>query len=378
MARRRRGRGEGGIYQRPDGLWSANFSFGCDGRGKRKRKVIYGSSKKEVQGKLDELRATGGDEPVKDTVEQYLARWLSIVKTKVEPATFGPYERHCRLHIVPHIGTIKLAKLEPVHVQQLYSTLAAAKVSAALQRKVGTTLSVALGEAVRLNLRKDNPARNVRKPKAAKPDIQVLDPDQVAKFLDEASKDRLAAYYVTALDSGCRPGELFALTWPDVDFERGQISVTKSLEDIDGHLRVKDVKTKRGRRRIDLSPFCMTELNRHRARMLAEGRDVKTGIVFVDTTGGYLRNGNLRANSFKPILERAGLPDITLYSLRHTCATLLLLADENVKVISERLGHATIQLTLDTYSHVLPTMQKRAASKMDRILGRKPEREATA
>lgn len=119
-----------------------------------------------------------------------------------------------------------------------------------------------------------------------------------------------------------------------------------------------------------MSAFTLAALNQHRARMLAEGRDVKTGLVFCNSQGGHLSNSNLRQNSFKPLLVRAKLPDIRLYDLRHTSATLLL-ADENVKVISERLGHATVQLTLDTYSHVLPTMQQRAASKMDAILGRK-------
>jgi integrase len=372
MARKRRGRGEGVIFQRGDGLWTASVSLGYDAQGKRKPKVVYGATKKEVQNKLQTLYGTAGDpEPARETVEQYLARWLAMIKPTVEPATYQPYKRHCDLHITPHLGTIKLANLTPVHVQGLYANLATDGVSAAMQRKIGTTLTVALGDAVELQLLTYNPAADVRKPKATKPDMQVLDPDQVTAFLEEAGKDRLAAFYVTALDSGARPGELFAATWPDVDFERGQISITKSLEDINGILRVKDVKTKKGRRRIDLSSFTMAELNRHRARMLAEGRDVKTGIVFCDTAGGYQRNGNLRVNSFKPILTRAQLPDIRLYDLRHTCATLLLLADENAKVISERLGHATVQLTLDTYSHVLPTMQQRAASKMDRILGRK-------
>ena len=108
--------------------------------------------------------------------------------------------------------------------------------------------------------------------------------------------------------------------------------------------------------------------------MLAEGH--ATGPVFCNTDGGYLRLGDMRLNSFKPILKRAGLPDIRLYDLRHTCATLLLLADESPKVVSERLGHSTIHLTLDTYSHVLPTMQKRAAATMDLILNRGSRRAA--
>ncbi len=140
-------------------------------------------------------------------------------------------------------------------------------------------------------------------------------------------------------------------------------------------LRVKDVKTPKARRRIHLSAQTVTALRDHQRRMLSEGHIA--GPVFCDTDGGYLRNANLRNYSFRPILKRAGLPSIRLYDLRHTCATLLLLADEPAKVVSERLGHTTVTLTLDTYSHVLPTMQARAAEKMGKILGYRPPEGAT-
>jgi integrase len=242
-------------------------------------------------------------------------------------------------------------------------------VSAALQRKVGTTLTIALNQAVNDDLLPGNPALKVRKPKAKKPQMQVLDPDQVAAFLGGARRDRLFALYLTALDSGARPGELFALLWSDIDLEARYLSVTKSLEEINGFLRIKEAKTAKGRRRVDLSPATVAALADHRKDMLAAG--FSAGPVFTDTEGGYLRQSNLRKNSFKPILVRAGLPDIRLYDLRHTCATLLLLADVPAKVVSERLGHSSVTLTLETYSHVLPTMQRRAADLMGQILGRK-------
>jgi integrase len=201
----------------------------------------------------------------------------------------------------------------------------------------------------------------------------VLDLEQLAEFQKAAARDRLHALYITATDSGARPGELFALLWSDVDFERGFISIMKSLEEINGALRVKDVKTPKSRRRVDLSRHTLAILSEHRKRMLAEGHYAPDRAVFCDTDGGYLRLSNLHKNSFKPILANAGLPAIRLYDLRHTCATLLLLADVPAKVVSERLGHSSITLTLDTYSHVLPTMQQRAADVMGRLLGRKPE-----
>jgi integrase len=376
--RKRRGRGEGGIYQRGDGPWCASLSLGYDGNGKRKRRTVYGDTKQEVQEKLRKLQAdaAGGMlcEVRQVTVRQYLERWLKSVKPTVQPNTFDPYQRHCNRHIIPKLGNHKMGQLAPVHVEGLYKDLMADGVSAALTRKVGTTLTIALGEAVRLKVIPYNPAADIRKPKAEKPEMQVLDPDQVAVFLAEAEKERLYALYVTALDSGMRPGELFALQWPDIDFNSGHMTVTKSLEEIAGRLWVKEVKTKKGRRRIDLSPFTVAALHEHCKRMLAEG--LAAGPVFCNSIGTYLRRNDVRDHSFKPTLKRAKLPDIRLYDLRHTCATLLLLAGENPKVVSERLGHATVTLTLDTYSHVLPTMQKQAAAKLGRIPGQKPVQSA--
>jgi integrase len=378
MARKRRGRGEGGIYQRADGQWCASISLGYDGNGKRIRKVVYGATKKDVQGALRKIQnddAAGVDIATsRTTLGEWLTRWLALVKPTVEPNTYGPYERHVRLHITPHVGRVQLAKLAAVHVQGMYSALTATGVSAVLQRKVGTTLTIALNEAVRLNMIPGNAAGKVRKPKAAKPEIEVFDPEQVGSFLKAARTDRLFPYYLTALDSGARPGELFALLWEDVDFDGGFISITKSLEEISGILRVKPTKTAKSRRRIDLSPDTLAILAELRKATLAAGRIGSP--VFHDKEGGYLRLSNLAKNSFKPILVRAELPSVGLYTLRHTCATLLLLADQPAKVVSERLGHSSITLTLDTYSHVLPTMQKRAADVMGTILGAAQNRKA--
>jgi integrase len=144
------------------------------------------------------------------------------------------------------------------------------------------------------------------------------------------------------------------------------VFVQRSLEEAKGQLHLKDVKSRSSRRRIDLSRRTVTALHEHRKQMLVEGHI--DGPVFCAPEGVYLRKSNVVRRSFLPIVKRAGVPRIRFHDLRHTCATLLLIANVNPKVVSERLGHASIQITLDTYSHVLPTMQKRAAEKMDRIL----------
>jgi integrase len=376
-ARKRRGRGEGSISQRSeDGLWVARRSAGYGPDGKRRRLVAYGRTKGEAMGKLRTLQGLDPRVGVADrvTLAGFLDNWLAIVKPRVEPNTYGPYERHVRLHLVPVIGHVALAKLAPIDVQVLYARLGDQGVSPALARKVGTTLTVALGEAVSMKLITSNPARLVKKPKAARPEIKVLDPDQVQAFLGAARQDRLYPLYLTALDTGMRPGELFALVWEDVDLRGGYVIVRRSLEDIGGHLRVKEVKTKKGRRRIDLAETTIRTLRSHRLAMARLG--FGDGPVFPNTVGTWLRIGDVTKDSFKPILARAKLAHCGLYTLRHTMATLLLLADENPKVVSERLGHSSITLTLDTYSHVLPTMGKRAALKMNLILDRGPQKGA--
>jgi integrase len=375
-ARKRRGRGEGGIRYREDkGLWVAEVRTGAG----QKRRTVYGRTKQAVQEKLrglhNEIAAGVSPDATKLTVGQWLARWLELIKPTVEPNTFAPYERHVRLHIKPYIGGLRLAKLSKAQIRGWYGSLAEKGMSAALQRKVGTTLTMALNHAVNDDLLPGNPATKVRKPKAQKPEMVPLDPTQVASFLKAARADRLYALYLTALDSGARPGELFALQWPDIDLEGRCLTITKSLEDLNGALRIKAPKTARGRRRVDLSADTAAALVEHRKTMLAEGHIA--GPVFCDTQGGHLRISNVRRDSFLPILERAGLPGIRLYDLRHTCATLLLLAGVAAKVVSERLGHSSITLTLDTYSHVLPTMQRRAADLMGQILGQTRENGGT-
>jgi integrase len=370
MARSRRGRGEGGIRYREDkGLWVAEVRTGAG-----KRRTVYGKTKQEVQEKLRRLHndaAAGiGADAATMTVGQWLTRWLEMVKPTVEPGTYDPYERHVRLHLVPHVGGIKLVKFGKAQVHGLYAALASQGMSVAMQRKVAGTLTAALHQAVRSDLLLSNPAAGIRKPKATKPEMTPLDPDQVAAFLEAAQADRLYAFYLTMLDTGARPGELFALTWPDVNLDAGYLVIDKSLEEIAGVLRVKDVKTARGRRRIDLSAGTVAALAEHRKAMLAEGHIGDP--VFCNSEGGYLRRAGVSKSSFKRILRRAGLPGIRLYDLRHTCATLLLLADVNAKVVSERLGHASITRTLDVYSHVLPTMQRKAADLLGQILGRRP------
>jgi integrase len=250
-------------------------------------------------------------------------------------------------------------------VEQFLNGLAKTGVSARGQQMAVNVLGRALKDAVRLKLVASNAVRDVVKPKPAKKEMRYWDATQVKTFLRAADTDRLGALYVMAIATGMREGELFALEWTNIDWAAGSVLVQRSVSEVAGKLAAKSVKTAKGLRRIDLPEFALTALRRHRERMTAEGH--QSPAVFCDEKGGWLRWPNVAQRSLRPLAKRAGLPQIQFHDLRRTAATLLLLADVNPKIVQEQLGHATVQITLDTYSHVLPTLQRVATERLDRL-----------
>jgi integrase len=396
-SRRRRGHGEGAIYQRPDGSWSAIISLGFDAEGKRQRRQVYAATKKEVQDKLRNLQTDHALGRLTDanrfTVGDWLTLWLeNTARLKVAPSTYRRYQQLVELQIRPHLGTALLSKLTPFHIVQFYAALEKAGDTAATRRKAGFLLGTALKAAVKMNFLVRNVVADVTLPKAPPKEMQTWTREQVQQFLEAAQSDRYYALYVLAVDSGMRSGELFALHWPDLDFAEAALQVQRSLEEIGGRTRLKTPKTEASRRRIDLSAFTVEVLGLHRQRMLVEGHNVRTGPVFVNTKGNFLLKTNVRRDSFLKVIARANqqaeeearrtgqaperLPTIRFHDLRHTSATLLLQDGENIKVVSERLGHEEIEMTLKTYAHVLPTMQRNAAARMDKLF-RSPRTSAT-
>ncbi|HXT59732.1 MAG TPA: site-specific integrase, partial [Pirellulales bacterium] len=158
-------------------------------------------------------------------------------------------------------------------------------------------------------------------------------------------------------------GELAALQWSDVDLDNGVIGVNKTLTEVNAKLEVAEPKTAKGRRRIDLPAVAVDSLHDHRKRMLAEGN--LGGHVFCNRQGGPLRRSDFRAQRFKPLLVKAGLPSVRFHDLRHSHASLLLAQGVHPKIVQERLGHSQISMTLDVYSHLMPGMQRAAADGLD-------------
>jgi integrase len=213
-----------------------------------------------------------------------------------------------------------------------------------------------------------------RPEKNAKIEMHPLTPEQARNLLKEVRGDRLEALYTLAITTGLRQGELFGLRWQDVDLDSGTLSVRQQLIRTRANgLVFTTPKSAKGRRSVRLTAKAVQALKDHRNKQLEQKQRLSgiwkdTGLVFTSTMGTPLDPSNFTYHTFQPFLKRAGLPKIRFHDLRHTCATLLLGRNVNPKVVQEMLGHAHISETMDTYSHVLPSMQETAVNAIENAL----------
>lgn len=398
--RKRRGRNEGSVFQRKDGTWCAVLNVGYDGNGKRRRRWIYGEEKTEVLEKLARLRvqALNGDlgEPQRLKVGQFLDRWLTdTARKRVRASTHELYRGVVERHVTRHIGGVGLARLTPHHVRAMLTGMEKGGASLRLQQIAFGVLRLALKQAVKDGSIPRNPSEAVDAPKAPRPIMQTLDGEQANRLLAAAEGDRLYALYTLALSVGMREGEVFGLTWPNVNLKDGTLQVTQQLAENNGHPCLVKPKTKSAVRQIDLPAIALAALREHRQRALADGTfHNPLGLVFTDTNGKPMRRSNFLRREFFPLLERAGIfqvekivdPQtgqpiidpatgepktrkvfIRFHDMRHTCATLALKEGVPAHVVSRMLGHARVSITMDLYAHVLPGQGKEAAAKMDAL-----------
>lgn len=374
----KRGNGEGSIYRRKDGRWVGQYLVYTDGG--PKYRYIYGKTRQAVAEKLTKAMADRDGGLIFDagnlTVEEYMTRWLSdSVKGTVRVSTFERHEQLFRRHIRPALGRIKLKSLTPAHVRGLIREKLESGLAPATVRKIHSTLHKALSQAVSDGLIPRN-AADVKAPRPTPEEMRPLSESEARTFLDAASEasDRFEPLYVLAITTGLRRGELLGLRWDDVDLERGTLRVGRALVREGGRHTLGETKTRRGRRQVNLTPRTVAALRAHRKRQLEErmkyaGPHKDNGLIFATSTGAPVSPENLVKRSFKPLLKRAGLPDIRFHDLRHTCATLLLGRGVHPKLVQELLGHATIAMTLDTYSHYLPSMGDQASGAMGDAFG---------
>lgn len=372
----------GHLRQRGKGSWELKFDLGRDPlTGKRitKYRSVKGTRKdaqKELRRLLSEADTGQFIDPAKITVADYMGRWLTHAGTTVSAKTLERYREIVDCHIVPRIGAVQLAKLKPLHVQTFYADLlregrrdGKGGLSARTVHHIHRLLSNALRQAVKWEMLPRNPAAAVEAPTPEHREIEVLDDAQVATLLRTMKGTRHYTPTLVAATTGLRRGELLGLRWQDVDLKAGTLAVRQSLEQTKAGLRFKAPKTKRSARTITLPLVTVEALRAHWKEQAQErlmlGKDYHdSGLVFRQVDGHAIVPERF-SKSFAHFVRQADIPPVSLHAIRHTHLSQLLRSGVHPKVASERAGHASVAITLDIYSHVIPGLQEDAATRVD-------------
>jgi integrase len=373
----KRGNGEGSISRRKSGGWMGQYTvYTAEGR---KRRTVYGKTREEVRQKLTKATADrdGGlvynGEGTK--LGDYLTSWLKGSEGTIRRSTFVRYEQISRVHLRPALGNLKLKNVTPAHVRDLYRQKLDAGLSPRTVQYIHVTLHKALKQAVRDGMIPRNATEAVKPPRPSRKEMRPLSPTEVGRFLEAARGDEHEAIFVLAVSSGMRQGELLALRWEDVDLEAGTLRVQRSVSHTKDGPVFTPPKSAKSRRRIKLTRSTVEALKRHRADQNSHRLRLGTlwedrGLVFPNRTGGAMRPWSLTGGPYLRLLKKAEISQkVRFHDLRHTCATLLLLKGAHPRLVQELLGHASISITMDTYSHVLPGMDDGLADMMEEALG---------
>jgi integrase len=377
----KRGNGEGSIYpykNRDGKVIGYRGSYWVYTTKGPKRRYVSGKRREDVRDKLTTALSDREDGFVFDAgamrVGEYLDRWLKDVEGTVRESTYQRYEYAVGPHIKPALGRIKLKDLGPAQVRWFYRDRLDSGLAPASVHKLHVVVHKALKAAVADGLIPRNVADGLKLPKLSREEINSLSREEARRLLDAARGERLEALYVLALNTGMRQGELLALKWDDVDLEGGVLRVRRTLTRAGKVYATGEPKTRNSRRVIRLTGAAVEALRRHLSRQLEEMERVGSlyqpgGLVFATGAGTIINPSNLRNRSLKTLLKVAGLRPVRFHDLRHTCATLLLSQNVNPKIVSEMLGHASVSITLDVYSHLMPEMQEKAARALEEVLG---------
>lgn len=372
-------RRSGSIKKKRDGLFLVSIFLGRDANGKRRyaAKQINGTIKdaqKYLNGALRDKDQGIFVESSSLTVNEYLTKWLeAAARPRVSRRTADGYAGLLERYIRSPLGHKRLDKLQPLDIQKVYGEMQARGLSARVVRHTHSALHNALKQSCKWGLIARNPSDLVELPKVLHNERRVLAPDEAGRFLKAADVMPNGLIFEFALLTGMRPEEYLALQWADVDMTTGAAQIRRALVRHKKSWSFEEPKTARSRRTVFLPTPVLRKLVAHKRKQGASRLKLGAAwhshdLIFCSEEGTPLSIPNLTYRYFRPILTKAKLPRIRLYDLRHSCATLLLMAEENPKVVSERLGHSTIVLTLDTYSHVLPTMQQQATARLEKML----------
>lgn len=414
---RKRADGEGALDQLPSGLWRGRVTVGRDWKtGTLKRKTITGQSQGEVIKKMEELKQQVRSGVYSDDEKMMFAQWLDIwleeyAKPVIRPSTYDLYEYLIRLHIKPGVGGFLLKELQPFHIQRFYNNKAKEKkrprtkpktkekenelieksstLSPTTIRHMHVVINRALGQALKEGRIPRNPADATSPPKLVKKEAAYLSIEEINTLLNRIKEEPWFEAFLTVLGTGVRVGELVALKWKNVHFEKSYISIKNAAYRVKTYAKkgpkTKEIyqqpKSEKGRRDIPLPDNVAAELRKLKAKQAqeklmlgeayqGEGDKQEEWFVFTWPDGRNVDSSYL-SKRFKKIVEKMGRKDVTFHGLRHSYASALLATGEHPKVVQELLGHAQISMTLDTYSHVAPDLKEKAAQKMNSILHRK-------
>jgi len=353
-----------------------------------RRRAIKGGypTQKECQAALAKV-LTAVDEaryvaPSRITLKDYLTQeWLPAIEGTIRPTTYSSYKMLIERHIVPELGLLKLQKLTAARINAFYAKLlkegrcrGSGGLSPASVCRVHAALHRALRDAVRWERLTTSPADAADPPRSSQTqrDLPAWNREQLGAFLAHVAEDRLSAMWRVLAMTGARRGEVLGLRWEDLDLEAATLVIRRSLVPVNGEVKVSEPKTARGRRTIALDPETLAALRAHAARQADEQSEwdkawTDSGYIFTREDGQPLHPERISA-LFRRLVKAACLPTIPLHGLRHTHATLALSAGVNPRIVSGRLGHATVALTLDVYSHVLPQADAEAAERIAALI----------
>lgn len=377
----RRGHNEGSISKRKDGRWQAAVTIGRNKDGSQKRQYIYGKTRTEVAERMNALintvnNGTFIDKGKSPTLAAWLDTWLNTYKkNSIKPRTFDQYEYIIRVRINPQLGSIRLAELKTKNVQDLYNRLFDEGLSARTVHIVNTVLHAALKKAVKCGLLMRNVCEAAELPKQNPKERRVLSAKEQELLIKELKKTEGGRIYIFALYTGLRRGEVLSLTWDDVDIEGCTVNVNKSLGRIKTYnetekktrLAVSDPKTSSGKRIIPIVDCLIPLLKEQRKYISKQIGTNKLNLVFPSENGGYIDPGNYNRKFYK-IIKEMGIPKANPHSLRHSFATRALEAGVDLKTTQELLGHSSIDITANLYTHALMEHKRHEVRKLDGIL----------
>lgn len=350
--------------------------------GKRRQRSKSYRTKKEAERALAEwlVEIERGTviEPTKLTTGDLLERWLMVHRADLRPATVALYETMLSRHIIPALGSVPLMKLSPQHLTTFYAEKrqsgklnGTGGLSSRSVRILHNILHEALDWAVKQQILIRNVTDTINAPKFSYKEKRVWTAEEARRLINAAAGHEWGPLFLMLLTTGMRRGECLGLRWRDLDWQAGKVRIAQQVTAVQGQIIVGEPKTPKARRSITLAPSCLVALKEHRSRQLEARLKASDwedhDLIFCTSHGKPIHPRNV-GRTLDRLCEVAGVPRLSVHQTRHTHTTLLFQDGQNIKMISERLGHSSVGITLEIYAHLAENAQDAAATAMDRLL----------